>query len=471
MNVLVLNCGSSSVKFQLFDTADDRVRLKGLVERIGSSRAMLTFSGERTKQPIRDVLEVPDHERAVRLIMEILTSPDHGVLSDVREIGAVGHRTVHGGEEFSGSALITPEVIEAMERCVPYAPLHNPANITGIRIARKLMPETPQVAVFDTAFHSRMPERSYLYGLPYELYEKHGIRRYGFHGTSHRFVAERAAELLGKPLDKLKLITCHLGNGSSIAAIDRGVSVDTSMGFTPLEGLVMGTRCGDIDPAIVPFLQGRENMGPDAVDALMNKRSGLLGLSGVSNDMRELEDEAARGNARARLALDIFCLRVTKYVGAYAAELGGADAIVFTGGIGENAVDVRASVLEGLGFMGVKLDREANARSADRIADGRIKALVVRTNEELAIARETIQVLADLQGATDRDDDRLQGELDALTAADRREFVRLWADSTEGDLATLAARFGHRLRRPVSAVAAERLLVSMGLLEKEGATR
>jgi len=471
MNVLVLNCGSSSVKFQLFDMDADRVRLKGLVEKIGSSRAMLTFSGERVKQPIRDVLEVPDHERAVRLVMEILVSSDHGVLEDVRQIDAVGHRTVHGGEEFSGSALITPEVIEAMERCVPFAPLHNPANITGIRIARRLMPETPQVAVFDTAFHSRMPKRSYLYGLPYELYEKHGIRRYGFHGTSHRFVAERAAELLGRPLDKLKLITCHLGNGSSSAAVDRGVSVDTSMGFTPLEGLVMGTRCGDLDPAVVAYIQGREGMGAEAVDALMNKRSGLLGLSGVSNDMRELEDEAGRGNERARLALEIFCLRVTKYIGAYAAELGGADAVVFTGGIGENAVDVRRRVLAGLGFMGLKLDEEANRRSAQVIADGRVKALVVRTDEELAIARETVQVLAGLAGVGGPDGREAEQELAGLEAADRREFVRLWADSAEGDLATLAARFALRLGRPVSVAAVERLLASMGLTEKQGSAR
>jgi acetate kinase len=469
MNVLVLNCGSSSVKFQLFETSDDRVRLKGLVEKIGSSRAMLTFSGERTKQPIRDVLEVPDHERAVRLIMEILCSADHGVISDVGEIHAVGHRTVHGGEEFSGSALITPEVIAAMERCVPFAPLHNPANIVGIRIARRLMPETPQVAVFDTAFHSRMPRRSFLYGLPYEMYEKHGIRRYGFHGTSHRFVAERAAAELGRPLEKLKLITCHLGNGSSIAAIDGGVSIDTSMGFTPLEGLVMGTRCGDLDPAVVAFIQGREGLSAEAVDGLMNKRSGLLGLSGVSNDMRELEDEAGRGNERAQLALEIFCLRVTKYIGAYAAELGGVDGIVFTGGIGENAVEVRRRVLGGLAFMGIKLDAEANRRSETCITNGRVKVLVIRTNEELAIVRETVQVLADLDGA-DGSVPEAEG-LGNLAAADRREFVRLWADSTEGDLATLAARFGHRLHRPVSVRAVEDLLASMGLLEKEGSDR
>jgi acetate kinase len=466
MKILVLNCGSSSLKFQLFDMKDERVLLKGLVEKIGSSRAMLTFSG-RQASPIRDVLEIPDHEKAVRLVMEILTHPEHGVIRSMKEVDAVGHRTVHGGEEFSGAALITPEVIEAMERCVPFAPLHNPANIMGIRMARKLMPDLPQVGVFDTAFHSRMPRASYLYGLPYEMYEKHGIRRYGFHGTSHGFVAQRAAEMLGKPLTRLKLITCHLGNGSSIAAIDGGVSIDTSMGFTPLEGLVMGTRCGDMDPAIVGFLQEREKLDTQSVDALMNKRSGLLGLSGVSNDMRELEEEAGRGNERARLALDIFCLRVRKYIGAYAAELGGLDGVVFTGGIGENAVQIRARILEHLEHLGIRLDPEANQAKQALISGGKVKVMVIPTNEELAIARETMDVVKSLSQARVRDEAQIAREVAGLGLEERRELVLLWAESRGGDLATLAARINHRLKRELSPDAVRLLLTRMGLMEGE----
>jgi len=467
MKILVLNCGSSSLKFQLFDMAGEKVLLKGLVEKIGSSRAMLTFSG-RQPTPIRDVLEVPDHEKAVRLVMEILTHREHGVIRDMSEVDAVGHRAVHGGEEFSDSALITPEVIEAVERCVPFAPLHNPANITGIRMARKLMPDLPQVAVFDTAFHSRMPRASFLYGLPYEMYEKHGIRRYGFHGTSHGYVAQVAATRLGKTLARLKMITCHLGNGSSVAAIDGGVSVDTSMGFTPLEGLVMGTRCGDLDPAVVGFVQEREQLSVQDVDNLMNKRSGLLGLSGVSNDMRELEEEAGRGNERARLALDIFCLRVRKYIGAYAAELGGLDAVVFTGGIGENAVQVRRRILTDLDHLGIRLDEEANAARKQLISQGRVKVLVIPTDEELAIARDTRDVVNALSRvAGPRDADTTAREVEALSLEERRELVLLWAESDDGDLATLTARVNHRLRRQVSSAAVRMLLTRMGLMEGE----
>ncbi len=470
MKILVLNCGSSSLKFQLFDMQREDVLMKGLVEKIGSSRAMFTFSG-RKGNPVRDVLEVPDHEKAVRLVMDVLISAEHGVISSIAEVDAVGHRTVHGGEEFSGAALITPEVIEAMERCVPFAPLHNPANIIGIRMARKLMPDLPQVAVFDTAFHSRMPRASFLYGLPYEMYEKHGIRRYGFHGTSHGFVAGRAAELLGKPLSKLKLITCHLGNGSSIAAIDGGVSVDTSMGFTPLEGLVMGTRCGDLDPAVVGFIQEREKLGAQDVDSLMNKRSGLLGLSGVSNDMRELEEEAGRGSDRAQLALDIFCLRVRKYIGAYAAELGGLDGVVFTGGIGENAVRIRASILANLEHMGIKLDPEANAGRQPVISSGRVKVMVIPTNEELAISRETQDVVMALSRRAEGGGEDVERELAGLSLDERRELVLLWAESAEGDLATLAVRVNHRLSRALSPAAVRLQLVKMGLVDGEERAR
>ena len=467
MKILVLNCGSSSLKFQLFDMKEEKVLLKGLVEKIGSSRAMLTFSG-RQRQPFRDVLEIPDHEKAVRMVMEILTHADHGVIRSMAEVDAVGHRTVHGGEEFSDSALITPEVIEAVERCVPFAPLHNPANIMGIRMARKLMPDLPQVAVFDTAFHSRMPRASYLYGLPYEMYEKHGIRRYGFHGTSHGYVAQVAAVVLGKPLRKLKLITCHLGNGCSIAAVDGGVSVDTSMGFTPLEGLVMGTRCGDLDPAVVGFMQEREQLSVQDVDNLMNKRSGLLGLSGVSNDMRELEEEAGRGSERAALALDIFCLRVRKYIGAYAAELGGLDGVVFTGGIGENAVRIRHKILADLEHLGIRLDPEANAGRKQLISSGRVRVLVIPTNEELAIARDTQAVVQELsRRPAGKDAADAAREVAALTMEERRELVLLWAESREGDLATLTARVNHRLERGISPQAVRLLLAGMGLMERE----
>jgi acetate kinase len=410
---------------------------------------------------------VTDHEKAVRLVMEILTHAEHGVIRSMAEVDAVGHRTVHGGEEFSDSALITPEVIEAVERCVPFAPLHNPANITGIRMARKLMPDLPQVAVFDTAFHSRMPRASYLYGLPYELYEKHGIRRYGFHGTSHGYVAQVAARTLGKPLAKLKLITCHLGNGSSIAAIDGGVSIDTSMGFTPLEGLVMGTRCGDLDPAVVGFVQEREQLSASDMDGLMNKRSGLLGLSGVSNDMRELEEEAGRGNNRAQLALEIFCLRVRKYIGAYAAELGGLDGVVFTGGIGENAVQIRRRILAGLDHLGIRLDEEANAARQALISGGRVKVLVIPTNEELAIARDTRAVVQALSRKPAGAQADAEQEVASLSLEERRELVLLWAETREGDLATLAARVNHRLKRAVSPQAVRLLLAGMGLIERE----
>jgi acetate kinase len=467
MSVLVLNCGSSSVKFQLIDMKKQRVRLKGLVEKIGSSRAILTFTSERRKNSVRDVLEIPDHERAVRLILEILTDKERGVLTSMDEIVAVGHRTVHGGEEFSGSAMITPEVIAAMERCIPFAPLHNPANITGIQMARKLMPDIPQVAVFDTAFHSQMPEKSFLYGLPYEMYEKLGVRRYGFHGTSHRFVAESAATLLKRPLSELKIVTCHLGNGSSIAAVSSGISVDTSMGFTPLEGLLMGTRCGDLDPAIVGFIQSAEGLSSDDVDTLMNKRSGLLGLSGVSNDMRELEAEAGRGNRRAELALEIFCHRIRKYIASYAAVMGGVDAVVFTGGIGENSSYVREKSLVNMEWMGIELNSKANQGNAKKISTGTVSCLVLPTNEELAIAREAIQILERLDDPKSGTATDCINELTALTPADRRELVLLWAEDPRGSEATLAERFHHRLGRPFSTGAVHILLSELGLIEEQ----
>ena len=390
MNILVVNCGSSSIKFQLISMEKERVRMKGLVEKIGSNEAIFSFTSDRNPDKTKRILPIQDHEQGLTAIMAALVDADHGVIQDVAEIQAVGHRTVHGGEEFNGSALITDEVIAAMERCTPFAPLHNPANITGIRVAKELL-KVPHVGVFDTAFHSQMPQHAFMYGIPYEQYSEHGIRRYGFHGTSHKYVGRQAAAFLGKSFEETRLITCHLGNGSSIAAIQNGVSVDTSMGFTPLEGLLMGTRCGDIDPAIVGFMAQNESLDIREVDAILNKKSGVLGLSGVSNDMREVEDAADAGNERAQLALQVFYYRVSKYIGAYLTVLGGADAIVFTGGIGENDPRVRRYIAEKLSWLGVTLDDEANKVRGKEclVADGPIKLVVIPTNEELAIAQET----------------------------------------------------------------------------------
>ncbi len=395
MNILVVNCGSSSIKFQLISMEQEQVRMKGLVEKIGSEEAIFSFSSDRGVDKVKRVLPIKDHEKGLREIMAALVDPDVGVIRDVSEIQAVGHRTVHGGEEFNGSALITDEVIAAMERCTPFAPLHNPANIMGIRVAKDLL-KVPHVGVFDTAFHSQMPQHAFMYGIPYEQYSEHGIRRYGFHGTSHKYVGRQAAEFLGKPFEECKLITCHLGNGSSIAAIKNGISVDTSMGFTPLEGLLMGTRCGDIDPAIVGFMAQNESLDIREVDAILNKKSGVLGLSGVSNDMREVEDAADAGNERAILALQVFYYRVTKYIGAYMTILGGADAIVFTGGIGENDPRVRRYIAEQLSWLGVELDHEANKVRGKvcQVARGPVKLVVIPTNEELAIAQETRAIVS-----------------------------------------------------------------------------
>jgi acetate kinase len=393
MKILVLNCGSSSVKFQLLEMKGEQVIARGIVERIGEPVAGVTY---RAESEIRTETKVADHVAAIGLIFEHLLHPDHGVLRSLSEIDGIGHRVVHGAERFSESALINGEMIEAVRECIQFAPLHNPPNLAGIEAATRLSPEIPQVAVFDTAFHSRMPRPAYLYALPYGLYENLGIRRYGFHGTSHRYVTCRAAKLLGREVEELRVITCHLGNGASIAAVDRGISVDTSMGFTPLEGLVMGTRCGDLDPAILPYLMKHEGLSPTEVDELLNKKSGLLGITGDSNDMREIEERAARGSERHRLALEIFCRRVKKYIGAYAAILGGVDAIVFTGGIGENSPEVRRLSAGQLEYMGVVLDEQRNQAGETRISSDAprgVAVLVIPTNEELAIARDTAAIV------------------------------------------------------------------------------
>ena len=397
MFVFVLNCGSSSFKYQLLDMTDERRVASGVVERIGMDDSVLAYEpagGEKTNETAR----IANHEVAIKKVLDKLVDPKIGVIKSLSDIGAIGHRVVHGGEKFSGSVLITDPVIAALKQNIPLAPLHNPPNITGIEAMQKALPGTPNVGVFDTSFHASMPPESYIYALPYEWYEQYHVRRYGFHGTSHRFVSERAAQMLGIPSAQFNCITCHMGNGSSITAVRNGKSYDTSMGMTPLEGLVMGTRCGDVDAGIPSYLAANVGFSFADIDNAFNKKSGLLGISGVSSDMRDLQKAAAEGNARARLALDVLCHRVLKYIGAYAVELGRVDAIILTGGIGENDTLFRAAVVERLTILGIKLDAEANkARGAEVVistADSAIKVLVVPTNEELVIARDTRDIVS-----------------------------------------------------------------------------
>ena len=392
MNVLVINCGSSSLKFQLINSESEAVLAKGLCERIG-------IDGRLTYQPAggeKNVSEkaMPTHTEAIQFVIDALTDADTGVVKSLDEIGAVGHRVVHGGEKFAKSVVVTPEVKAAIAECNDLAPLHNPANLIGIEACESLMPGTPQVVVFDTAFHQTMPEKAYMYGLPYEYYE---VRRYGFHGTSHSFVSKRVAEIVGKPYNATKTIVCHLGNGASVSAVLNGESVDTSMGLTPLEGLVMGTRSGDIDPAIMEFIAKKENLDIAGIMNVLNKKSGVEGVSGVSSDFRDLEAAAKAGNKRAELAIDVFAYRVAKYVGAYTAAMNGVDNIVFTAGIGENCALVRTKVCSYLGYLGITIDEEANGKRGEEIVistpDSKVKVLVVPTNEELAIARETVALV------------------------------------------------------------------------------
>lgn len=395
MNVLVINCGSSSLKFQLINSDTEEVLAKGLCERIGID-GRLTYQpagGEKTTED----LAMPTHTEAIQFVINALTDSERGVVGSLEEIGAVGHRLVHGGEKFASSAVITDEMLKTVEECNDLAPLHNPANLIGVDACKKLMPNTPMVGVFDTAFHQTMPEKAYMYGLPYEYYDKYKVRRYGFHGTSHSFVSKRTAEILGASYDNLKTIVCHLGNGASICAVKNGKSVDTSMGLTPLEGLVMGTRSGDIDPAILEFLAKKEDMDIVELMTMLNKKSGVQGMSGLSSDFRDLTAGAAEGNKRAQIAIDVFAYRVAKYVGSYVAAMNGVDAIAFTAGIGENVSVVRTKVCEYLGYLGVTIDEEANAVRGEEIMistpDSKVKVLVVPTNEELAIARETVALI------------------------------------------------------------------------------
>ena len=397
MKILVLNCGSSSLKYQLIDMENEAVLCIGLVERIGIEGSILTQKKDGVEGKYVKEQPMKDHQDAIKLVLEGVLDSTYGGVKDMAEIDAVGHRVVHGGEKFASSVIITEEVEEAMRKCSELAPLHNPANLMGIDAIKAVLPGVPNVGVFDTAFHQTMPASSYLYGLPHRLYTEYGVRRYGFHGTSHKYVFQRAAAMLGKDIADLKIITCHLGNGASIAAVDGGKVVDTSMGLTPLEGLIMGTRCGDIDPAIIPFIMKKENLDADGVDKLMNKESGVYGMTGISSDFRDISTAAAEGNQKAIDALDAYHKRVKKYIGAYAAEMNGVDAIVFTAGLGENGIEDRLAIASNLEVLGVKMDAEANnVRGKETVisaADSKVKVLLIPTNEELMIARDTLELV------------------------------------------------------------------------------
>jgi acetate kinase len=392
MKILVINCGSSSLKYQLINMQNEEVLAKGICERIGIQGSFLKHQpGEGDKVIIEKPM--PTHTEAIQSVIDALSDAKHGVIKSMSEINAVGHRVVHAGEKYASSVVIDEDVMKALNECIELAPLHNPPNIIGIEACQKIMPGMPMVGVFDTAFHQTMPKEAYIYALPYEIYEKYSVRRYGFHGTSHKYVSEKAAEFLGKPLSELKLVTCHLGNGASVAAVKNGKSVDTSMGFTPLEGLVMGTRAGDMDPAIVTFLQEKENLTSEQVNNLLNKKSGVFGISKLSSDFRDIEEAAENGHENAKLALDIYNYRVKKYIGSYIAAMNGADAVIFTAGLGENSDVVREAICKDMDFLGIKMDTEKNkvrGKLADISAEGsKVRVLIVPTDEELMIARDT----------------------------------------------------------------------------------
>lgn len=397
MKVLVINCGSSSLKYQVLDMDGENLLAKGLVERIGMDGSVITHTKIGNEDKWKNEVPMPTHKEAIEQVLNAIVDPEHGVLKDMSELGAVGHRVVHGGEHYANSVLIDEEVLTHLDELSELAPLHNPANILGIRACQKLMPNTPMVAVFDTAFHQTMPAESYIYALPYEFYEKYGVRRYGFHGTSHKYVADRAAKMMNVSLDDMKLITCHLGNGASVSAIKRGKCIDTSMGFTPLEGLVMGTRCGDIDPSITTFISEKEHLSAEEMNEVMNKKSGVLGISGISSDFRDIEAAAEEGNERAQLALKVFAHKVRAYIGAFIAEMNGLDALVFTAGVGENDIAMRDIICNDLGNLGIKLDLVKNKiRGKEAIisrSDSPVTIMLIPTNEELMIARDTVDIV------------------------------------------------------------------------------
>ena len=396
MKILVINCGSSSLKYQLIDMDTEGVIAKGLCERIGIDGSRIVYQPAGKEKTVTES-PMPTHTQAIKMVIDALTNPETGVVKNMDEIGAVGHRLVHGGEKFACSTVIDDEVIKAVEECNELAPLHNPANLIGIAACQEIMPNTPMVGVFDTAFHQTMPEEAFLYGLPYEYYKKYKVRRYGFHGTSHSYVSKRAAEVLGQPYDSLKTIVCHLGNGASVSAVKNGKSVDTSMGLTPLEGLIMGTRSGDIDPAIMEFIMKKENLDIDEMMNVLNKKSGVLGVSEMTSDFRDLEDAYLAGNQDAIRAMKVFAYRVAKYIGAYTAAMNGVDVICFTAGLGENNRYVRNDICAYLGYLGIELDQEQNAKRGEDLVistpDSKVKVMVIPTNEELAIARETLSLV------------------------------------------------------------------------------
>jgi acetate kinase len=401
MKVLVVNSGSSSIKYSLFDMTDESVLAKGLVERIGI-KGSLIHHYPTGKDKMKKEVDIPDHRKGIELVIGALLDEGHGVIKEISEISAVGHRVVHGGEKYSGSVLLNEDVMEALNDYIELAPLHNPPNILGIKVCQELLPKVPQIGVFDTAFHQTLPEHAYLYGLPYHYYEKYRIRRYGFHGTSHKYVAQKAAKLLGKDIKKLKMITCHLGNGSSITAVKDGKSIDTSMGFTPVPGIIMGTRCGDVDPAVIPFLMEKENLDFQEINDIMNKKSGFIGLSeGISSDKRDIEKKAEQGDKKAQRTINILHYGLRKYIGAYTAAMNGLDVLVFTAGIGENSATLRKEICKELSFFGIEIDDDKNeVRGKEMIIStekSKVKVLVIPTNEELMIARDTAEICNQLK--------------------------------------------------------------------------
>jgi acetate kinase len=402
MKILVVNSGSSSIKYRLFDMADESLLAKGLIERIGIKGSLINHY-PAGRDVIKKVLDIPDHRKGIELVIDALLNNEYGVIKDISEISAVGHRVVHGGEKYSGSVLLNEDVMNTLNEFIELAPLHNPPNILGIKVCQELLPDTPQVGVFDTAFHQSIPEQAFLYGLPYIYYEKYRIRRYGFHGTSHKYVAYKAAEILGKDLKELKIITCHLGNGSSITAVKEGKSIDTSLGFGTISGIIMGTRCGDLDPAIIPYLMEKENLNFEQINNILYKKSGLMGLSeGISSDMRDLEEETIKGNKKAKRTLDVLNYGLKKYIGAYTAAMNGLDVLVFTAGIGENSPMLRSEVCKSLSFLGIKIDdnKNDNLRGKKEIistGDSRVAVLVIPTNEELMIAKDTVEIFNNLK--------------------------------------------------------------------------
>ena len=465
MKTLVLNCGSSSLKYQLINTDGDKVLVKGVVEKIGGHEALFTYCPAGGKN-FRDTLEAKNHAVALDIVLRMLTDSTSGVIKNITEIDAVGHRVVHGGETYSEPVIITDEVIAKIDACSIFAPLHNPPNLIGIRSCLKIMPGVKQVAVFDTAFHQKMPKMAFHYALPYSMYSKHGIRRYGFHGTSHSYVSRKAAEILKPEAGKdFKVIVCHLGNGASVAAIKNGISVDTSMGFTPLEGLIMGTRCGDIDPAIVTYLIQKLDINPAEVDKILNQQSGLKGIAQTTNDMREIREEALEGSELHQLAIDMFCYRVKKYIGSYSAVLGGVDAVIFTAGIGENDSKMRSQVVEGLQFLGIEIDPEKNANHETIISTGITKVMVIQTNEELAIAHETRQILQQQWNESKKEKERKQTRemLSKISGPERTKIILLWSHDQGVPKMQLLEKIKESINLDLSVEVFDELLLEMGI--------